>query len=312
MRTCRSIGSRCLVLAAVAMAGPALGLEPAPVGADGEGVGASPAVAFADAPKPITSSLTLGSERSRGIDAVDGGISKPPGVSPPSRAVILPMVDRVADRHGLDRDLVHALIRAESAYDAHAVSRVGALGLMQVMPTTAADYGVASVDALFDPAINLDTGMRHLKRLLARYGSIGPAVMAYNAGEGALERSAGFVTYPETQRYTHAVLVAYIRKKGIQPYTAQAHELVGMDVTPAMANASVAGGGRSGRSADSEAGEVPATETQERAPATRLTSRLSPSLSRRSEAEATARAPRPAASQGVLERNRMRFAGQTR
>ncbi|WP_245969793.1 lytic transglycosylase domain-containing protein [Thiocapsa rosea] len=219
------------------------------------------------------------------------------------------MVERMAGRHGLDLDLVHALIRAESAYDAHAVSPAGAVGLMQVMPATAADYGVFSVEALFDPPTNLDTGMRHLKRLLERYGSIGPAVMAYNAGEGALERSAGFVTYPETQRYTHAVLVAYLRKKGVQPYTAQAKQLVGMAVTPAMANAAVASGGRS---ADVNTEAVSLIDSQERAPLTRLSSRLSPALSRRSEAESAARAASPAVAQGVLERNRMRFARESR
>lgn len=234
-------------------------------------------------------------------------LPRPPGASILSRAELTAMVERSAKRHRLDLDLVHALVRAESAYDPHAVSHAGAVGLMQVMPATAADYGVASVDALFDPGTNLDTGMRHLKRLLDKYGSIGHAVMAYNAGEGALERSGGFVTYPETQRYTHAVIVAYLRKKGIQPYTAQARQLVGIDVTPAMARASSKGKG--GSSTDvAEASDI---ETLERSPVTRLSSRLAPRLSRRSESGPSDVGSKPAGN-SVVNQNRVRFAGDGR
>ena len=213
------------------------------------------------------------------------------------------MVERSASRHKLDADLAHALIKAESAYDPRAVSHKGAVGLMQLMPATASDYGVRSADALFDPRTNLDTGMRHLKRLLDKYGSIGHAVMAYNAGEGALERSGGFVTYPETQRYTHAVLVSYLRKKGVEPYSARARQLVGIEVTPAMSRAS-AGGGGGGEGAG-------ATAKDAAGPLTRLTSRLSPALSRRSD-DLTAPAKSRPAGHGVLDHNRQRFAGRAR
>jgi hypothetical protein len=251
--------------------------------------------------------------RGAGVESTDAGaeqgpqkaLPRAPTTPVPSRAELVAMVERLASRHKLDLDLVHALIRAESAYEVHAVSHAGAVGLMQVMPATASDYGVASVDALFDPGTNLDTGMRHLKRLLDKYGSIGHAVMAYNAGEGALERSGGFVTYPETQRYTHAVLVSYLRKKGVQPYSAHARQVVGMAVTPAMASAS-AGEARRG------AGDESAPEAQARGPATRLTSRLSPALSRRAEAGRDGQSSSTYASQSVLDRNRIRFAGEAR
>jgi soluble lytic murein transglycosylase-like protein len=154
----------------------------------------------------------------------------PPPGPVPTRAVLNRLIDRIADRHGLERALVHAVVRAESAYDPHAVSPAGAVGLMQVMPATAADYGVASVQRLFDPATNVRTGVRHLRRLVRKYG-IGKAVMAYNAGEGTLERSNGFVTYAETQRYTHRVLTTYLAKKGIAPYTMQARQLTGITLT---------------------------------------------------------------------------------
>lgn len=154
----------------------------------------------------------------------------------PSRAELIALIDREAARQRVDPVLVHAIVRAESNYDPRAVSPAGAVGVMQVMPETAADYGVTAIDALFDPQTNVRTGIRHLKRLLSRYG-IGKAVMAYNAGEGALERSNGFVTYPETQIYTHRVLTRYLRDKGLPPYSAEAAQLTGLPLDPAMAQA---------------------------------------------------------------------------
>lgn len=163
-------------------------------------------------------------------------LPQPPPTPRPSRDTVNALIDRYAKRSGLERDLVHAVVRAESGYDAHAVSHAGAVGLMQIMPATAADYGVHSVAALFDAKTNVRTGTRHLKRLVSRYG-IGKAVMAYNAGEGALERHGGFVTYSETQRYTHRVLTAYLRRKGVGAYSGKARQITGISLTPAMAQA---------------------------------------------------------------------------
>ncbi|MBK5941710.1 hypothetical protein CCR96_21160 [Halochromatium roseum] len=167
----------------------------------------------------------------------------PPSGPVPSRKALKALVERTAKRYGVEIDLVDALVVAESGYDPHAVSPVGAVGLMQVMPETAADYGVNSVEALFDPQTNVRTGVRHLKRLLGQFG-IGKAVMAYNAGEGALSRHNGFVTYPETQRYTHRVLSSYLKKRGVAPYSLEARELTGITLTPAMANAGAGARGR--------------------------------------------------------------------
>lgn len=164
----------------------------------------------------------------------------PPQTPRPSRAELNQLIDRMAKRYQVEKTLVHAIVRAESNYNPHAVSHAGAIGLMQVMPETAADYGVSAVEDLFDPSINARTGTRHLKRLLGKYG-IGQAVMAYNAGEGALDRSQGFVTYPETQRYTHRVLSQYLRAKGIEPYSMQARQLTGLSLNPAMARAGTNG-----------------------------------------------------------------------
>lgn len=173
----------------------------------------------------------------------------PPNGPVPSRKALKALVERTAKRYGVEIDLVDALVIAESGYDPHAVSPVGAVGLMQVMPETAADYGVNSIDALFDPQTNVRTGVRHLKRLLGQFG-VGKAVMAYNAGEGALSRHNGFVTYPETQRYTHRVLSHYLRKKGIAPYSLEARKLTGVTLTPAMATAGARSSGRVVRQID--------------------------------------------------------------
>lgn len=225
----------------------------------------------------------------------------PPRISPPSPGEVKAMIAQVAAQHMLDPDLVQALVKAESAYNAHAVSPVGAVGLMQVMPATAADYGVTSTTALFDPAINLRTGMRHLKRLIEKYGNIGHAVMAYNAGEGALERHRGFVSYPETQRYTHAVLVAYLQKKGVTPYSSQGNQAIGLSLTPAMGDATGhpeyrdpnAETSRRSRIAIDAAPDAPLnsnvekTQPVNRPRATRLTSRLAPELSMRDDRQMT-------------------------
>jgi hypothetical protein len=170
-------------------------------------------------------------------------LPRPPNKPRPSRAQVNKLIDRYAKRHGLDQALVHAVVRAESAYNAHAVSHAGAVGLMQLMPATAADYGVRSVAALFDANTNVRVGTQHLKRLVSRYG-IGKAVMAYNAGEGALERHGGFVRFAETQRYTHTVLSNYLRSKGVSAYSAKAQQLTGITLTPAMASAGSQGGGK--------------------------------------------------------------------
>lgn len=237
-----------------------------------------------------------------------------PAMSPGRLAVsvadISRLVEQLAKERGLDVHLVHAVIGAESGYDASAVSTAGAIGLMQVMPATAADYGVRSADDLFEPTINLDTGMRHLRRLLDRYGSIGHAVMAYNAGEGALERSGGFVGFAETQRYTHRVIVSYLRKIGVAPYTPDARRFIGLDVTPDMASASDLRGASDVGSGDKR--RIVATPEEQHARAvTRLSSRLSPNLSRRTEQNARRIGP-TGSGYGVLERNRDRVARQHR
>lgn len=120
-------------------------------------------------------------------------------------------------KHDIDYELLQALIATESGFDAQAVSPKGALGLMQVMPATAQRYGVAtdkraSVEAkLFDPRVNIATGSRYLRDLIAMFpGRIELALAAYNAGEGAVQRAGNNIpNYRETQNYVTTVLQLY-------------------------------------------------------------------------------------------------------
>ncbi|MBS3965599.1 MAG: lytic transglycosylase domain-containing protein [Methylomonas sp.] len=118
------------------------------------------------------------------------------------------LIAQAATRHQLDPKLLHAVIQAESAYNPHAVSSAGAVGLMQLMPDTARRYGVSDRR---DAAQNIDGGTRYLKDLLALFNSnLRLAVAGYNAGEGAVMKYHNTVPpYPETQNYVQHVLRLY-------------------------------------------------------------------------------------------------------
>lgn len=110
----------------------------------------------------------------------------------------------IAARHGVDADLVEAVIRTESAFNPRAVSNKGAQGLMQLMPRTASALGVRNA---FDPYQNIDGGVRHLRYLLDRYpGNVPLALAAYNAGEKAVDYYRGIPPYAETTQYVQRIL----------------------------------------------------------------------------------------------------------
>lgn len=116
------------------------------------------------------------------------------------------LIQTTAARHGLDPALVHAVIRAESAYQPEAVSPKGAIGLMQLMPGTAEELGVDP----WDVAQNVEGGVRYLKGLLERFGDLTLALAGYNAGPGVVSRHGNTIPpYPETRAYVERVLDWY-------------------------------------------------------------------------------------------------------
>lgn len=118
------------------------------------------------------------------------------------------LVAEAAYRHQVDAKLLHAVIQAESAYDASAISSAGAVGLMQLMPDTARRYGVTDRR---DPNQNIEGGTRYLKYLLQLFNSnLNLAVAAYNAGENAvIKYKHSIPPYPETRNYVKQVLALY-------------------------------------------------------------------------------------------------------
>ncbi|MCC6162968.1 MAG: lytic transglycosylase domain-containing protein [Acidobacteria bacterium] len=134
-------------------------------------------------------------------DARAGSASRADVRAPESRPY-LAMVEDAARRHQVDARLVHAVITVESRYQARARSRKGAMGLMQLMPATARELQVANP---YDPASNIDGGVRHLRQLLDRF-DLRHAVAAYNAGAGAVRKFGGVPPFRETQAYVRQVL----------------------------------------------------------------------------------------------------------
>jgi len=119
-----------------------------------------------------------------------------------------PAIARVASRYHLPNALIHAVVTTESGYDANAVSRAGAVGLMQLMPATAHRYGVSNRK---DPLANLNAGTRYLRDLLGMFdNNLVLAIAAYNAGENAVRKYRNQVPpFRETRHYVDKVLQYY-------------------------------------------------------------------------------------------------------
>ena len=118
------------------------------------------------------------------------------------------IIQTASQAYGVEPSLVHAVISAESAYNQNAISRTGAMGLMQLMPDTARRYGVQN---MMDPTENIHGGVRYLRDLLAMFkGRVDLAIAAYNAGENAVIRYGHKIPpYAETRTYVPRVLGFY-------------------------------------------------------------------------------------------------------
>lgn len=128
------------------------------------------------------------------------------GRTPPE---ILSLIRSISWRHGLDPAFVQALIKIESNFDPDAISPKGARGLMQLLPSTARLYGLRNY---YDPAGNIDAGVRHLKRLFKRYNDeVDLVLAAYNAGPSAVDFYGGIPPYKETRRFIRKVKDTYRR-----------------------------------------------------------------------------------------------------
>jgi soluble lytic murein transglycosylase-like protein len=120
-----------------------------------------------------------------------------------SAAEIDRYINEASARHHVDPNLVRALVKVESNFNPRAVSSKGAMGLMQLMPATARMYDLRNP---FDAAQNVDAGVRHLKGLLENFrGDVSLSLAAYNAGQGAVQRSGGIPPYTETRNYVKRI-----------------------------------------------------------------------------------------------------------
>lgn len=117
------------------------------------------------------------------------------------------MIESIADRHGVERGLVKAIMHTESSFNPYAKSHAGAQGLMQLMPATARRFNVRNS---YDPQQNIEGGVKYLKWLMKRFdGNVTYVLAAYNAGEGNVDKYSGIPPFEETQNYVKKVLERY-------------------------------------------------------------------------------------------------------
>lgn len=129
-----------------------------------------------------------------------------------SRAEINDLITKYSDKNGLDEDFVKAVINQESGFNPNATSHCGAMGLMQLMPSTAQGLGVKNA---YDAEQNIEGGTKYLKGLMDKFNNDKSlALAAYNAGPNAVKKYGGIPPYAETQNYVKSVLSKYDRMKG--------------------------------------------------------------------------------------------------
>ncbi len=150
--------------------------------------------------------LRKNTEARSAIAQASNGSSSMPDPSPAPQTYT-DIINRACNRHGVDPALVHAIVRVESGFNPYALSRKGAMGLMQLMPQTAVDMNVTNI---FNPHENIDGGVKYLRYLIDRYeGNLALALAAYNSGETAVKKWGTVPPFPETQNYVQRVLGLY-------------------------------------------------------------------------------------------------------
>jgi Transglycosylase SLT domain len=174
---------------------------------------------FEAAPDDLTPTTQVPAATSRPVPTPAEVIA--PGGFPGRPVVDLnQVVNEASGRYRLDPDLVNSVIKAESDFNAHAVSPKGARGLMQLMPGTASQLGVPNV---FDPQANVEGGTKYLRELLEKYNfDIIKALAAYNAGPQTVERFGGVPPYYETKAYVARIVRDFNKKKVAQQKAAVA------------------------------------------------------------------------------------------
>jgi soluble lytic murein transglycosylase-like protein len=156
---------------------------------------------------PASAPVPNGNEDAPSFDmALTEAIGNQANAASPVPNALNALIQEQSEAQGVDADLLKAVMKNESNFNPKAVSGVGAQGLMQLMPGTAAGLGVKDS---FDPAQNIQGGAKYLKGLLNKYQSVPKAVAAYNAGPGAVDKYQGIPPYKETTQYVKKVMQSY-------------------------------------------------------------------------------------------------------